>query len=172
MTITTILAYLGVILAVLAAGLFLLPAKAHVERSAVIPADAPSIYPYLSSSAGFDRFNPFKEEDPTTKISFSGPDSGVGSSFRWEAKSGNGSQTIIALEENRSVTMQLDLGPMGQPRQSFTLEPAQGGTRVTWALDADLSGFPVKRVFGLFMDGMLGKKYESGLRKLAEIARG
>lgn len=147
------------------------PDRAHVERSLVVSADPAAVYALVSSTSGFDRFNPFRAADPTLVVTPSGPDRGVGASFAWDGRSGKGTQTITALEEGRRVTMQLDLGSMGRPVQSFTLEPVAGGTRVTWALDATFGANPVARVFGLFMDRMLGPTYETGLAALAAVAR-
>lgn len=170
MTIATFALIGGITLAGLAALPFALPGQARVERSALVPAAPGAVYALLSTSAGFDRMNPFRDADPDLSVSFSGPESGVGAAFSWQGKSGSGSQTIVEAVPDERVVMQLDLGPMGRPLQSFTLAPAPGGTQVTWTLDADLGRNPLRRVFGLFMDRMLGATYDSGLSKLARIA--
>jgi len=169
MSIQTYLAIGGAALAVILAVPFLLPGKTRIERTAVIAATPEAVFPLLGSSQGFNRFNPFKDSDPDLKIAYSGPDSGPGASFSWKGKEGAGSQTISSAEPNRQVVMQLDLGAMGQPVQAFTLEPADSGTRVTWSLDADFGMNPIARVFGLFMDGMLGPVYERGLANLSKV---
>ncbi len=162
----------GIILASVAAVPFALPGRAHVERSTVVQAAPDAIYAILSSSAGFDRINPFRDQDPGLAVTFSGPDAGVGAAFSWEGKAGTGTQTIVSVEPDARVVMQLDLGAMGTPVQSFTLTPIEGGTRVTWALDAELGANPLRRVFGLFMDRMLGSTYETGLANLSRISTG
>jgi uncharacterized protein YndB with AHSA1/START domain len=170
--ITTIAIVVAFALAFIAVTPFALPAKAHVARSAVIAAPAQDVYAILSTASGFDRINPFRDADPSLAVTFSGPDAGVGASFAWSGKSGSGRQTIVAAEPGSRLAMQLDLGPMGRPMQSFTLEPVAEGTRVTWAIDAELGPNPVKRVFGIFMDRMLGQTYEAGLKNLARVAVG
>ena len=169
MGIQTYLAIGGAALAVIVAVPFLLPAKTRIERSAVIAATPEKVFPLISTSQGFNRFNPFKDSDPDLKIAYFGPDSGPGAAFSWKGKEGAGSQTISHLEANRHVVMQLDLGAMGRPVQAFTLEPAKSGTKVTWSLDADFGINPIARVFGLFMDGMLGPVYERGLANLSKV---
>lgn len=161
----------GAALAVIAVVPFLLPAKARVERSAVVAAAPEAVFPLINSSAGFNRFNPFRDRDPNLRISYSGPTEGQGASFSWQGREGSGSQTISSIEDGRRVVMQLDLGAMGRPVQSFTLEPAQSGTRVTWSLDADFGLNPVARVIGLFMDGMLGPIYVLGLENLSKVVQ-
>jgi uncharacterized protein YndB with AHSA1/START domain len=168
MGIQTYLAIGGAAIAVIAAVPFLLPAKARIERSAVVAATPQAIFPLISSSEGFNRFNPFRDRDPNLKITYSGPKEGPGASFAWTGKEGSGSQTISEVVDGRRVVMQLDLGSMGRPVQAFELEPVAGGTKVTWSLDADFGMNPVSRVFGLFMDGMLGPVYEKGLQNLSK----
>jgi hypothetical protein len=157
-------------LAGLAALPFALPGHARVARSAIVPAAPAAVYAILSTSAGFDRINPFRDGDSDLRITFSCPPAGVGAAFAWQGKAGAGSQTIVAAEPDARVAMQLDLGAMGRPVQTFTLTPVAGGTEVTWALDAPLGANPVRRVAGLFMDRMLGSTYEAGLANLARVA--
>jgi hypothetical protein len=171
MGIQTYLAIGGAAIAVIAAVPFLLPAKARVERTAVVAATPQAIFPLISSSEGFNRFNPFRDRDPNLQIAYSGPGEGPGASFAWTGKEGSGSQTISEVVDGRRVVMQLDLGSMGRPVQAFTLEPAKDGTRVTWSLDADFGMNPVARVFGLFMDGMLGPLYVQGLENLSKVVQ-
>jgi uncharacterized protein YndB with AHSA1/START domain len=170
MTFTALAITAGIALAGLAALPFALPGHARVERSAIVTAAPDAVYAILSSSAGFDRINPFRDRDADLAVTFFGPASGVGAAFAWTGKDGSGTQTIVAAEPDARVVMQLDLGPLGSPVQSFTLTPAPGGTKVTWALDADLGANPVQRVFGLFLDRMLGSTYEAGLANLSRVA--
>jgi hypothetical protein len=170
MTFTAIAVTAGIALVGLAAAPLALPGHARVERSALVPAAPDAVYSILSTSAGFHRINPFRDRDPNLAVTFSGPAAGVGASFSWTGTDGSGTQTIIATDPEARVVMELDLGPMGTPVQSFTLTPAPGGTQVTWALDAKLGANPVRRVFGLFMDRMLGSTYEAGLANLSRVA--
>ncbi len=128
------------------------------------------VYGFLASNKGFQDFSPYKDADPNLKITLSGPEHGVGSSFAFEGKDGKGTQTIVALDQNRSVTMQIDLGSMGTPVQTFNLIPGAGSTTVVWQVQASFSMNPVKRVFGLFMDSMMVSTIERGLSNLSRVA--
>lgn len=147
---------------------FLLPESVQVERSAVVKAQPETVYQLLATNSGFQSFNPYKDTDPNLKIQMSGPAQGVGSSFRFEGKEGKGTQTITALEENRAVTMQIDLGAMGKPVQHFSLKPSGDGTEVVWNVTMKFGMNPIGRVMGLFMDGMMGPVYERGLDNLSK----
>jgi hypothetical protein len=160
----------GGVIAVLALAAFALPDQAEVARSIEIEAPQSQVFALVNSSAGFDRFNPFRASDPTLQTSYEGPAEGPGATLRWRGKQGEGAQTITSTEENVRVDMALDLGPMGKPHQSFVLEPTASGTRVTWRTTAHFSANPIQRAFGMGMDGMLGPVYEQGLRDLKALA--
>ncbi len=147
---------------------FTLPQKIHIEREAVIQAGPTTLYELASSNSGFQKFNPYKSVDPNLKIEFFGPDVGIGSGFSFDGKDGKGTQTISALESNKSVTMQIDLGAKGTPTQTFNFDKVATGTRVVWGLDADFGNNPIGRIIGLFMDKMMGETFERGLKNLSE----
>ncbi len=146
----------------------LLPSSKTVERQAIVNAEPAQIYQLLQSNEGFQTFNPYKDSDPTLKIDLHGPAQGIGSSFSFMGKEGRGTQTIIALVPGKSVTMQIDLGAMGKPVQHFDIEKVQSGTLVRWSTTSKFGLNPIGRVFGLFLDGMLGKTYERGLDNLSQ----
>lgn len=146
-----------------------LPSSVQVVRSSVIKADPGELYQLIASNEGYQTFNPYKSADPNLKIRLEGPASGVGSGFHFDGKDGKGSQFVSAVEENRSVTMAIDLGPMGKPVQKFDLEPVANGTKVIWTMDMSFGMNPIGRVMGLFMDGMVGSTFEKGLENLATV---
>ncbi|MEL6234977.1 MAG: SRPBCC family protein [Pseudomonadota bacterium] len=98
-----------------------------------------------------------------------GPASGVGSGFRFEGKEGKGTQTVADVTATR-VTHHIDLGAIGKPVQTIEAQATATGARVTWAVTSDMGFNPVFRIFGLFMDRMLGKTYELGLSNIKSLA--
>lgn len=167
MPINSTIALAGGALALIALVPYALPASVTIEREAVINAPPAKVYGLLKSAEGFQTFNPWTDADPALEITLSGPDTGIGSAFTFKGKDGEGTQTITALDPDRSVVTEIDLGPMGKPVQSFTLEPSGDGVRVIWSTTADFGLNPIGRVMGLFMDGQLGPVYEQGLKNLA-----
>jgi hypothetical protein len=155
-------------LAVLAASTWLLPRHVRVRRSGHVPATADAILALASSNHGYQRFNPYLSSDPALKIEPFGPAQGVGSGFRFSSKDGKGSQTVAAVSAS-SVDFAIDLGPMGQPRQRIEVQPTAGGSQVVWTMQADMGMNPVGRVMGLFMDRLVGPKFESGLKNLSLV---
>lgn len=167
MTLTTTLLIGAGAVALLATTPLALPRNVHVTRSAVIDAAPAEILALAASSTGYQAFNPYAEADPNLSITPFGPDTGVGSGFRFEGKDGKGTQTVAAITET-SVSYNIDMGALGQPTQRIEAIAVEGGTQVTWHLDSDMGFNPMFRVFGLFMDRMMGKTFDTGLARLAQ----
>lgn len=153
------------LLAVAGAGTMALPQKVHVERQAHIDSTVERVIELAASNRGYQRFNPYRTADPDLDIRHFGPEHGVGSGFHFKGRDGNGSQVVSEITEN-TVRYAIDLGALGKPEQTLRVEPADDGVLVTWSMDADLGMNPVARVFGLFMDGMIGDTLEVGLINL------
>lgn len=154
-------------IALVALILILLPDRKTISRERLVPAPAAPILDLVASNEGYQSFNPFKDKDPNLKLEMFGPDHGVGSGFTFSGKDGKGSQTVAAVVPNESVTLQLDLGPLGRPVTTFMFEPEDSGTRVRWTTTAQFGLNPIARVFGLFLERILGPEYEHGLDLLA-----
>jgi carbon monoxide dehydrogenase subunit G len=170
MSLTSILGIGVGAIAVLVAGTFLLPRSVTVERSASIAGDPAMILALAASNEGYQKFNPYKDTDPNLKVEMFGPVSGVGSGFKFKSKDGEGSQVVSAVTSS-SVSYDIDLGSMGKPKSSITLTPDGAKTKVTWRTDMDMGMNPIGRVIGLFLDGMLGKTYEAGIKNIETAAQ-
>lgn len=152
-----------------------LPDKAHVERSTTIAAHPSTVFALLNSYKRFNEWSPWAAMDPTSKYTYSGPASGVGSKLAWvgdPSKAGSGSQEIIESRPSELVKTALDFGDQGKAIAYFALAAEGAGTHVTWAFDSDLGMNPVMRYFGLMFDRMIGKDYEKGLSALKTLAEG
>lgn len=157
------------IVAAIALIAFLLPRKVIVTRHADIDMSAEDIIARVASTDGFQTFNPYCTTDPDLIITPFGPASGVGSGFSFEGKEGKGTQTVTEVTAT-CVTHLIDLGAMGKPVQKIKAQSTPSGARVTWTVTSDMGFNPVFRIFGLFMDRMLGKTYELGLKNIAALA--
>jgi effector-binding domain-containing protein len=152
---------------------FLLPSKAHTERSIAIAAPPVTVFALVNSFRQFDKWSPWASKDPAMTIERSGPEYGVGAHYRWAGNSavGTGSQEIIGSTPNSEVKIDLRFGDSDLPSiASFTLIPEGDMVKVTWALDLDLGNNPANRYFGLFVDKFVGPDYEVGLAKLKVLA--
>jgi len=122
MNITTLIGTGAGVLAIAIGGTFLLPRHIHVERQATVPAKPEAVIALAASNEGYQRFNPYLTADPDLKINHFGPQSGIGSGFRFDGKDGKGSQTVAAVSAD-SVRYDIDLGAMLAQGSAFSRAP-------------------------------------------------
>jgi hypothetical protein len=149
------------------------PSEFTIARSTEIAAPAGVIIAHIQNLRAMDAWSPWAKMDLKMKITYQGPESGVGASSSWEGpEMGKGRNTVVAVKPEQEVEMKLEmLTPMqATNRVVFSLEPAGGATRVTWRMDGT-SNF-VGKAFGLFlsMDEMVGVPFENGLAALKTVA--
>ncbi len=157
-------------LAVLSLATMLLPRHVKVERSALLNASPADVIALAASNEGYQKFNPYRNTEPSLKIEFFGPRAGIGSGFKFSTDDLTGTQTVKSVSEFQ-VDYALDLGVMGKPTQRIVATPLDSKTQVVWSMNADLGFNPIARVMGLMMDRMQGPTFETGLHNLSSIAQ-
>ena len=167
---------LVVVLAVVfLAGGFLLPQTVTITRSIDIAKPPNAVFPHVNSLKATQAWSPWLEIDPDVKVTFDGPDEGVGAKMSWSSEDpqvGQGVQEIIASIAEKRVETALDFGDMGTAKAEFLLDGKDGVTNVTWGLEADMGSNPVGRWMGLMMDSWVGADYEKGLKNLKALVEG
>lgn len=160
------------LVAVLAVIGLALPRQAHIERSTVIVAKPATVFTYLNGWKHFNEWSPWAALDPNTKYSYEGPATGVGAKQSWFSEDpnvGNGSQEITAVDTDKAITIKLMLPNMEPSVVTQTLMPEGEGTKVIWAMDADMGINPLNRWFGLLLETFIGPDYEKGLAKMKPL---
>ncbi|HTH55387.1 MAG TPA: SRPBCC family protein [Cyclobacteriaceae bacterium] len=155
---------------------FLSP-KSHLERSSVINAAASTVFEQVNTIKNTNKWQPWGMTDPNLKVNYEGPESGVGAKMSWVSeKLGNGSQWIIESTPDKHVKVGMQFAAFdGTYTGEINLEPAAGGTKVTWTYDGDVSNTGMAtsvmgKFMGLFINNALGKDYEQGLNNLKSLA--
>jgi hypothetical protein len=169
-----VLTVLVLILAVLSAG-FLLPAQFTTERSLTIDAPAAVVFDEIDRLRSHEAWSPWKQQDPTVAIVYSGPERGVGASYSWTSESsGAGRYTLTASEPPTRLAYEMTFEGIeadGEWRiQPLGADPATGPVEVAWSFRGDASSNPIGRYMGLAIDLLLGPSFERGLRNLQRIA--
>jgi effector-binding domain-containing protein len=165
------LGVLGLVVLLAAIGL-MLPRYVHVERATVLAAKPATVFVYLNGFKNFNRWSPWADIDPATQYSFDGPLIGVGAKQSWRSEHpnvGQGSQQIVSVVPQQSITMRLELPEMSPSIVTQSMEPQDEGTKLIWSLDADMGWNPVNRWFGLLFDKFIGPDYEKGLATLKPL---
>lgn len=151
------------------------PESFRVERSAQVNAPAAAVYPLINDFHKWNQWSPFEKIDPNMKRNYEGPGEGPGAVYTWAGndQAGEGRMTITDVKPNELVNIKLEFTkPFAATNQAiFTLQPSQGGTRVTWAMEGK-NNF-VSKAMSLFMsmDSMVGGQFEKGLADLNTAAQ-
>lgn len=152
------------------------PAEYSIQREVVINAPAEKIFPYLNNQKLAEQWGPWLETDPSAKMTYSGPDEGVGAIASWTGgqQLGTGSATIVDSIPNQKVTIKLAYTEPFQMEQlsDYIAEAAGEQTKVIWKVTGQ-NNF-IGRVMCIFvsMDKMVGGMFEEGLNKLKTVIEG
>jgi hypothetical protein len=165
---------LFLVLALLAWGMTL-PSETSVVREVVIADSIENVQATIEDLTTWQEWSYWtKEVDPDAEFSFSGADSGKGAVWSWasEGPLGTGSLSISDAAPGR-VDMVLHFDPDGASIQNITYfdisASPDGGTQVTWTLDAELDSIIWRITAGMgFLEKMVGEQYEAGLANLKE----
>jgi hypothetical protein len=170
-----ILLSLACVIAILLLIVVTQPGDFRVERSATLSASCGELFERLNDHHKVSEWNPFLKLDPNVRITYAGPDSGLGAVCSWEGNNqvGAGSCTIIESKPNELVRCRMDWKrPMsGVSTVDFILKPAgDSQSIVTWAMYGR-NNFIGKAV-SLFMDcdKVCGPQFEKGLAELGVLA--
>ena len=171
-------ALLGLVVVLFGAG-FLLPSNVHVERELMINAAPANVFALVSDFEAWDAWSPWAKIDPAAEMTITG--SGIGQKMAWASQNpqvGNGSEEIVAMEPPRYLKTQLEFDGQGVANAEFKLTPENGATQIIWSLDTDMrEGVsvwmqPINTYLGFFMDSLVGKDYEQGLKNLKDLVEG
>ena len=143
-----------------------------LSRSIRIDAGPDRVHPLLDDFREWQKWSPWEGLDPDMSREYTGPDHGVGSTYRWSGnkKAGEG-QMHMTESTPASVVVDLEfLKPFRATNlTTFTLTPAGDATDVTWTMTGQRSA--IMSVMGsLFFDKAIGSDFEKGLVALKREA--
>lgn len=151
------------------------PSDFAYQRSATIAAPAAVVFAQLEDFHQWSAWSPWDKKDPSMTREFSGPPSGVGTSYHWVGNDdvGEGRMTVTSVQRDAEVVIKLEfLKPfVATNTTTFALAPAApAGTTVSWKMTGT-NGLVLK-AFGLVMntEKMVGDDFERGLAKLKLVA--
>jgi uncharacterized protein YndB with AHSA1/START domain len=151
-----------------------LPDTFRVQRSISIKAPPEKVFPFINEMKTMNEWNPFAKQDPTMRLTYSGPPAGKGAAHDWDSdgRAGKGRLEITDSAAPSQVTMRLDMVKPMEAHNAivFALQPqAQESnvtTNVTWSMTGE---YPyIAKVMCVFfsMDRMIGGEFEKGLADL------
>lgn len=151
---------------------FLSPAHVHVERSLTVNAPAEIIHAQINTLKNWETWSPWHKIDTAMKVEYFGGESGAGAGYKWSSDHsdvGNGEMTITASSPD-SISTAMNFMENGVATGKFAFAKSDSGTKITWSMENDMGMNPIGRIFGLFMDKMVGPDFEKGLASIKEVA--
>jgi hypothetical protein len=151
---------------------FLLPSHWRVERSVVVQAERPILYPLLSDFRnGWPQWSAFDSEDPAIRYDFSGAATGAGAIRSWKSRRmGDGTQRILKANPATGIEYELVMNGGFRMLGTIRLLPMDSGTQVTWSDTGDVGLNPWYRYLALAMNRIMGPVFEKSLAKLKDLA--
>ena len=149
------------------------PDHFRTVRTLHIAAKPERIFPLIADLGQMNTWNPFARRETLGQATYSGPASGKGAKFEFAgSKSGTGHIEVVDTEPPRKVTMRL---VMTKPFKAdnvvqFTLQPADTGTDVTWAMSGRQPLMAKVMSMVIDCDRMVGREFEQGLALLKSKA--
>jgi hypothetical protein len=165
--------WFAIVVAILLAALivigFLLPKGYAVERSITIEAPPERIHRLVGDLKRWEEWTPWREADPSLKMTFGSTTTGVGASQSWQGKSGGGELTFTASDPQTGVAYDMSFDGQIPNQGAIRYQVTPAGTVVTWAMEGEMGNI-IARYMGLMMDALVGPSFEAGLTKLKEQA--
>lgn len=164
-------AMLAVLIVAFALVGMLLPSTYSVTRTTQVKASTGAVFESISDLRTWPEWTAWnKSRYPDMQVSFEGQPAQVGAVYRWEGStSGKGRLALTGVDPERGIDYELDFDD-GQfsctGSISFQEQEDSDQVKVTWTMGGGLGANPINRYFGLFMDGMMGPDFETGLRQL------
>ncbi len=167
-----------IIIALLIAGVLIFAATKpdvfQVQRSASIKAPPEKVYALINDFKQWGAWSPWEKKDPGMKRTFGATTAGKGATYAWDGNKdvGRGSMEITDAVPSSQIRLKLDFEAPFEAHNivTFTLEPRDGGTRVTWLMEGPVPYFG--KIIHLFfnMDKMVGGDFEAGLAAMKAAA--
>jgi len=146
----------------------------QVRRTVAINAAPEKIFPYINDFKSWTAWSPYEKKDPAMQRTYGSATSGKGATYAWNGDKnvGSGSMEILDAPAPKRVTIKLDFSKPFEAHNTadFTLEPANGGTQVSWTMSGPTPFLgKILHVF-IDMDKMVGRDFEAGLANLKTLA--
>ncbi len=110
-----------------------------IMRTRTIKAPVEVVFNEINDFRKWQNWGPWYELDSTIIASFPGLTSGVGASYTWTGKDGDGTMKTISLIPNKELIQQIDFSTGSTPEVYWNLNNAAKGADVTWGMRGENS---------------------------------
>lgn len=166
-----ILIVLVAVIAILLVGSLFLSSDVMIERNLTIKASPETVFEQVNTLKNWEKWSPWKKEDPEMKIVYKGPEKGVGSSYSWNGpKMSEGTLTILRSQPYDSVIYELAMKGMKPAESGFHLTKEKDGTMLSWYMKTNIGSNPMMKWMMMLMHGAMEHQFDMGLADIKKIA--
>ena len=144
-----------------------------VTRTATFNAPPERIFEQVNDFHKWEAWSPWAKLDPAMKTTYSGPESGVGSSYAWTGNSevGEGKMTISGSKPAEEVAIDLNFIKPFEANNvtTFAFKPDGDKTTVTWKMSGKKNFITKSMCLVIDMDKMIGADFEKGLAQMKPV---
>lgn len=161
--------WLGLFLLALVLLSFLFPSTVKVSRSIEVNAPMDRVFDQVNDLRNWEKWSPWKRNDPTMVMTFSNPPVGEKAFYKWESEDkrmGNGTMTLTRVTNFEEIVTGIDFEKHGQSAATFTFKNEGDAVRVTWSMEQPVGVMPWSRYFGAMMKSALKKQFDEGLKAI------
>ena len=140
-----------------------------IHRSRIMKAPAEVIFDQVNEFKTWENWSPWLEKDPTMVTSINDSTSGVGATYSWKGKEGNGNMKTISATPNKEIIQQIDFGKGHIAEVYWNFTEVDQGTEVTWGMRGKISFG--EKFYWLFKGGIeknMIPVYDKGLELLEQ----
>lgn len=143
-----------------------------IQDSKVIKAPPEVVFNKVNDYKSWEKWGPWKKEDPSMTFTYAEKTSGEGASYSWDGEM-SGSMTTTKVIPNKEIEQDLTLNtPAGErnPKVYWTFEEVEGGTKVTWGMKGEhtLIDKAYYSLSGFDFDTAMHQMNEEGLEGISE----
>lgn len=167
-----VLKTIGIILLALV-GLFffaalIAPKSMEVERSIVIEAPPEVVFNTVNDLRTWESWSPWKEMDPTMKVTMGKTAVGAGAAYSWTAEeAGSGTMRILSSTPNKAIDTEVEFDGMGSALGHWTFIEVDSGTQANWGFSSR-PAYPWNIMYLFFGPEAVEKDFDRGLELLKE----
>ena len=132
-----ILVVLVLVIVVLLVCIFTIDGKYDVQTTVSMKASPTTVQAIASDLSTWEEWGVWVKNDPTMKLSYGEPSSGIDGNYSWTGETGNGKLTIVGLEEGKSMNTLMEFEGMGNSNGLWQFDPTEEGTDVTWGMSGE-----------------------------------
>jgi uncharacterized membrane protein len=150
-----------------------LPGDWSTEEKVTIQAPAEEVFPLIGELRNWESWTIWFEHDPKMKVTWQGPESGVGSGYDWAGSDAVGSGTIRveAYEAGSGISFRLGMdGDRFIANGSLKIRPkGDAATEVVWKMHGELGYDPFARFNRSMLETAVQGTLRDSLEKLKEL---